>query len=166
MHTHTDTCRGESGAHGGDTDPPEEEYHYHSPFRSAQCVVVGFDVTSEHTFTEMGHLIAHVQRFLSDHCVLVAVGNKIDLPLRREVSTAAARAFFESYEPPIPYFETSAKTGEGVDELLNQIVGLAMEKAAEREGRSPNENSRGSKGGKKGHKGEKKKKKDGTCVVC
>ena len=135
------------------------------PFNQARCVVIGFDLTDADAFTDLPKAIAMAERLTTD-CAFVGVGNKRDLCLERAVNCEAARAFFESYDPPIPYFETSAKTGEGVDELLNHIVAAVIEKLAEREGRNPNDNSKDGKAGKKGRKGGKKKKKGDKCVIC
>lgn len=52
---------------------------------------------------------------------VVAVGNKIDKVNQREISTEEARAHFESMYPPIPYFEASALTGEGVEEPFMKV---------------------------------------------
>ena len=40
----------------------------------------------------------------------------------RKVSTEEARSHFENMNPPIPYIETSAKTGENVKELFECAV--------------------------------------------
>ena len=62
-------------------------------------------------------------------CAVVAVGNKADLADAREVSTEEARAHFEAMNLPLPYFETSAKTGEGVDELFDTVVEMVLDES-------------------------------------
>ena len=56
--------------------------------------------------------------------MIVAVGNKIDLVDERKISTEEAREHFRSMDPPIPYFEISAKTGKGVNKLFESAVAL------------------------------------------
>ena len=46
----------------------------------------------------------------------------VDSDTSREVSTEEARAYFEALNPPIPYFETSAKTGENVKEMFEFAI--------------------------------------------
>ena len=53
------------------------------------------------------------------HCkVIVAVGSQKDLVSQRMISEKEARAYFKDMNPPIRYFEVSAKTGEGVEEVF------------------------------------------------
>ena len=94
-------------------------------YRNAQAVIVGFDVTERYTFEGCDRWIQEVRANNRD-CVVAAVGNKIDLVDKRRVSTEEARKFFERMDPPIPYFETSAKTGEGVNELFESVARMVM----------------------------------------
>ena len=65
-------------------------------------------------------------RRIGEHCLIVAVGNKIDLP--REVGREEAIASFEKCGVPAShYFETSAKTCEGVKEFLEGTLRLWYE---------------------------------------
>ena len=109
-----------------DTARPER-YHALAPmyYRNAQAVIVGFDVTKRCTFEGCDSWIQKLRTNVPD-CVVVAVGNKIDLVDSREVSTKEARAHFETMNPPVPFFETSAKTGEGVNELFDSVTRMII----------------------------------------
>jgi len=97
-------------------------------YRGAGIGIVGFDVTSESSLEECDYWI----KALRDEkvCVIVAVGNKIDAADRREVTPQQAREYFESMDPPIPYFEISAKTGQNVKELFDAATRLWLQKTA------------------------------------
>ena len=90
-------------------------------------------------------------------CVVVAVGNKIDLYDQRDISTEGAREHVESMEPPVPYFETSAKTGEGVNELFDSVVRLVIERKAESMNNNNNNNENSDEG---------EDEKDDKCIIC
>ncbi|OHT05769.1 hypothetical protein TRFO_26451 [Tritrichomonas foetus] len=52
---------------------------------------------------------------------IVLVGNKSDLSDEFEVTDENVREFCESHDG-IPYFETSAKTGDGIKEMFDALV--------------------------------------------
>ncbi len=92
----------------------------------AGIVIVGYDVTCKKTLGVCAKRIDYVKNCLRDGFVLVAVGNKIDLP--RKVSREEAISFFEEHGiPSSHYFETSAKSGEGVEELFVNAVRIWYE---------------------------------------
>ena len=113
-----------------DTAGPER-FRFMAPmyYRNAQAVIVGFDVTRRETMNACDRWVEELRTNVPD-CVVVAVGNKIDLAERREISTEEARAHFE--EKGVPYFETSAKTGEGVNELFDAVVRMVIERITKR----------------------------------
>lgn len=87
---------------------------------------MGFDVTRRETLHGCDRRIKELRK-INPGCVIVAVGNKIDLADSREVSAEEARAHFETVHPSVPYFETSAKTGEGVNELFEAVTRMIIE---------------------------------------
>ena len=95
--------------------------------RFAAVVVVGYDVTRRESLDDCRILINDyvwkLQQHCEQRCLIVAVGNKIDLP--REVSREEAVAFFEKCGVPAShYFETSVKTGEGVEKFVVNTLRL------------------------------------------
>ena len=128
-------------------------------YRNAHAIVVGFDVTQRSTLETCDYWIKELRQKGEPQRAIIAVGNKIDLADRREVSTEEARAHFETMRPPIPYFETSAKTGEGVHELFETVMRMALE--IEWDAPQPsNENTNVPA------PEEKQAGKDGGCVIC
>ena len=89
---------------------------------------------------------------------MVAVGNKIDLSDKREISTEEARAHFE--EKGVPYFETSAKTGEGVNELFDAVGRTLIQQNALTVNKVTNKNQIVKDAA------ENQTPQDGKCVIC
>ncbi|TSK72056.1 Ras-related protein Rab-27B [Bagarius yarrelli] len=57
---------------------------------------------------------------------IVLIGNKADLPDQREVQEKQAKELADKYG--IPYFETSAATGESVDRAVVTLLDLVMKR--------------------------------------
>ena len=96
-------------------------------FRNAEGVVIAYDVTNSESFDNLKFWISSIKTNLFEKNIfipIIVIGNKIDLEDMRDISKDVASAFAK--ENNFKYFETSAKTGEGVDEafrdLVNQIL--------------------------------------------
>uniref|UniRef100_A0A9L0RBJ2 small monomeric GTPase n=1 Tax=Equus caballus TaxID=9796 RepID=A0A9L0RBJ2_HORSE len=57
---------------------------------------------------------------------IVLIGNKADLPDQREVNERQARDLADKYG--IPYFETSAATGQNVEKAVETLLDLIMKR--------------------------------------
>lgn len=118
------------GWDGAGTDlPGAERFRGLAPmyWRGAHAVVVGFDVTRMKGMASCDDWVAQLHGKDEPARVVVAVGNKSDLVDAREISTEEARAHFEAMNPSVRYFETSARTGEGVDELFEAVLVMVAE---------------------------------------
>ena len=125
----------------------------------AKGAILTFDVTNRDSLEMCDKWARELRKEGEPQRAVVAVGNKIDLADHREVSTEEARAHFETMNPSIPYFETSAKTGEGVHELFEAVTRMALE--IKRDAAQPsNENTNVPA------PEEKQPGKDGGCVIC
>ncbi|GKT37353.1 Small GTPase like protein [Aduncisulcus paluster] len=91
-----------------------------SYFRSADAVILAYDVTDEKSFKRVEYWISSIERGSPEGCVKVIVGNKCDLKLRRVVTSDRGEACAGSHS--CPYFETSAKTGVGVNKVFMYIA--------------------------------------------
>jgi len=96
-------------------------------FRNAEGVVLAYDVTNSESFDNLKFWINSIKTNLFEKNIfipIIIIGNKIDLEDMRVISKDIANKFAK--ENNFKYFETSAKTGEGVDEafrdLVNQIL--------------------------------------------
>ena len=89
-----------------------------------------------------------------DHIPIIIIGNKIDSD-EREVKTEDAEAFCK--EQNYPYFETSAKTGEKIDETVRFLVKKVIEINSDNKGGNNDNNI-------KINKEEHKKKEKSGCA--
>ena len=106
-------------------------------FTFADAVIVGFDVTDCTSFHNAITIIEIVLEWKKTP-IIVAVGNKIDRP-DRCIATFEAESTFSSMVPPIPYYETSMKTGENVKHVVGDVVRMWL--SASGQGMKDNDNA-------------------------
>eukprot|EP01134_Creolimax_fragrantissima_P005568 CFRG5568T1 len=83
--------------------------------------VLVYSIISNSSWEELKQLHEKILRIKdSDRCPCVIVGNKKDLESERQVSSETAKEFCQTI--PCPYLETSAKTGENVQDGFEQVV--------------------------------------------
>lgn len=89
-------------------------------YRGAHGVVLVYDVTRAETFRNIREWLKEVEIFSTKENVVKAlVGNKIDLSAR-EVEREEGRQFAEDHG--MLFFESSAKTQEGVQQAFQELV--------------------------------------------
>ena len=99
----------------------QERYRSLGPmyYAGTNCAILVFDVNSRTSFQAISSFYDAIKESAPDNCVYILIGNKIDLD-NREISNQEA----EEYSREIGayfYVESSAKTGEGLIDLLEQI---------------------------------------------
>jgi len=102
-------------------------------YRNAQSALVVYDLTKPTSLTKAKHWVAELQRQASPGIVIALVGNKLDLGATtgdngnslRAISTEDAKGYAE--DEGLLFFETSAKTGEGVKDVFEAIAGAIPE---------------------------------------
>ena len=90
--------------------------------RNAEGVILVYDVTSNESFENLKFWIESIKNNLGNDDIIpiIIIGNKIDLEDAREINKLVAEKFAKDNN--YKYFETSAKTGEGVDDAFREIV--------------------------------------------
>ncbi|XP_077298111.1 RAS oncogene family member Rab19 [Arctopsyche grandis] len=89
-----------------------------SYYRSANGVIIVYDVTKRSSFLSLQRWIDEVRRYTSTTALLLLVGNKCDLTSQREVEFAEAEAMCR-YVPEIMFvMETSAKDNTNVEDAF------------------------------------------------
>ena len=135
--------------------------------RDANIIIVVYDVTVKDSFTHTSHWVNETKDLKREDAIFVLVGNKIDLQDKREVSTKDAEKF--ANEKEFIFFEVSAKTGQGVQELFNNNIFPEMAKKfkivgdEEDENYQNNQNPDTQENNIKLDGNENKKKKKGGC---
>jgi len=94
-------------------------------FRDAMGFLLMFDLTSDQSLMStrdwLDQLTTHAYTSSPD---IVLCGNKVDLEEIRSVTSDRAKEM--ASELGLPYYETSAATGEGVDEAIEALLALVM----------------------------------------
>jgi Ras-related protein Rab-5C len=102
----------------------QERYKSLAPmyYRNANCAVVVYDITQSSSLEKARTWIRELQRQADRSIVIALCGNKSDLAEggRRQVSQEEAKKYAE--EEGLMWSETSAKTGEGVQEIFTEIA--------------------------------------------
>jgi Ras-related protein Rab-5C len=91
--------------------------------RNAQAAVVVYDITKSASLTKAQSWIKELQRQASPGIIIALAGNKADLADDEENGRQVSFQEGQDYakEAGALFFETSAKTGAGVQELFTEI---------------------------------------------
>ena len=97
-------------------------------FQRAQGIIIVFDVTNKRSFDDLKMWIDSIKsqsKLTEDleNMPIILIGNKIDLP-KRVIDKETALNFAK--EQNLEYYETSAKTGEGIDNAMKELVKKVM----------------------------------------
>ncbi|XP_065359511.1 ras-related protein Rab-43 [Calliphora vicina] len=95
-----------------------------SYYRSANGVIVVYDITSRDSFSNLQKWIEEVRRYTASNVMLIVVGNKCDLEDEREVDFEEAQQMCQYIPEVLLVMETSAKENRNVDDAF---VTLASE---------------------------------------
>jgi len=98
----------------------QERYRSLAPmyYRGAKAAVVVYDITQKDTLTGAKSWIAELQT-RQPGCVIILVGNKVDLNKSRTIDTDEVKEYARSHH--LIHTEASAKTGHNVEEIFNII---------------------------------------------
>lgn len=108
----------------------QERYRGMTPmyYRNAQAAIITYAVDVQSSFESIDSWVDSINNNAEPDIVLFLVANKIDLP-NREVSADEGREKAESIGAK--YYEVSAKTGQGIEELFNVIPRIYFETHSE-----------------------------------
>ncbi|KAJ8673438.1 hypothetical protein QAD02_004700 [Eretmocerus hayati] len=93
-----------------------------SYYRSANGVILVYDITKRSTFLNLQRWIDEIRRYTSTHVLLVLVGNKCDLEDARQVKKSEAEAVCELLPEVLHIVETSARENTNIDSIFQCLA--------------------------------------------
>ena len=98
--------------------------HY---YKGANGVLLIYDITKRDTFKNLDFWIKDLEDNSDiDNLFIYLIGNKNDMENKREVSWVEASNYAK--EKKLPYIEVSAKTGNNIQKLFDEVIKGAMTK--------------------------------------
>ena len=92
-----------------------------SYYKKANGIMLLYDCTDLQTKKNVKNWVRQIDDYVDkDSIVTVLICNKIDLDVERVVSTEEGQQLASDYG--LKYFETSAKTGQNIDEIFKYIA--------------------------------------------
>ena len=94
--------------------------------KGSDCIVLGYDITDRGSFELIKNYYKEIKNRAGDYPIIYLVGNKIDLVEERVISEEEGVSLAK--ELNIKYFGVSAKTGEGVNIFVEDMVNSIIKK--------------------------------------
>jgi len=93
-------------------------------YKGAHGIVVVFDLTDINSFLKVKFWLQEIKQKAPEKTSIILVGNKKDLEEQRMVDEKEVKQFADTNN--LQYFETSAKTGEGVEPSFVALAQLCL----------------------------------------
>ncbi|EEA05488.1 uncharacterized protein CMU_024940 [Cryptosporidium muris RN66] len=97
-----------------------------SYYRGAAGALIVYDITNRETYNHLVNWLADARTLARVDISIIGVGNKVDLKDKRQVTFLEASRCAQ--ENDILFLETSALTGEGVEEVFVKVTRLILSK--------------------------------------
>lgn len=94
-----------------------------SYFRKADGIALIFDVTSSNSFEHIPYWMDNIVEKTDHKLPIILIGNKGDLP--DAITADQAKKMADDYR--VPFFKTSAKTGDGISEAFMKLAQMILE---------------------------------------
>ena len=94
-------------------------------YKGASGIILIFDVTNIKSFENIKKWINEIKEEISENVSIVLIGNKIDKLKERKITKEQGEKI--ANEIGTKFFETSAKTGEGINESVFYLVKIIYE---------------------------------------
>ena len=107
-------------------------------YKGARGIILIYDVTNIKSYENIKKWINEIKDEISDKVTIILIGNKIDNVVQRKITKEQGEKLASDYN--VAFFETSAKTGEGINESVLYLVKKIMETDPEVKSRGKNLN--------------------------
>ena len=117
----------------------EEKYRYliKNYYNGANGILLIYDITNRNSFHNLNLWFEELEKNLDlNNLYIYLIGNKADLIQEREVSYEEAKDFADKKN--ISYIEISAKTGDNINKLFNQMIKGTVIKIVEQKKKDKN----------------------------
>ena len=94
-------------------------------YKGARGIILMYDVTNTKSYENIKKWINEIKEEISEKVTIVLIANKIDNLGERKISKEQGEKLANEYS--VPFFETSAKTGQGVNESVFFLVQKIVE---------------------------------------
>jgi Ras-related protein Rab-8A len=88
-------------------------------YKNAKGIILAFDVTRRDSFEMVTFWMSEIQKHAIENVTKVLVGNQID---KEDRVVQKSEGKLKADQLGVEYFETSAKTGEGIDALFRYMA--------------------------------------------
>ena len=102
-------------------------------YKGAHGIILLYDITDRRSFDNVKTWIEQIREEVGDKVSIILVGNKIDEVDGRKVKTEEGEKI--ANEIGLSFFECSAKTGENIDMIFNEMVKKTVEANTKLEGK-------------------------------
>jgi len=94
-------------------------------FKGTHCIFLVFDIVETKSLEELNYFLNDIRQNADLNPNIVLVGNKCDKKNSKSIQTEEIQKYAEENNLDL-YFEVSAKTSEGVNELFEQSIKLCF----------------------------------------
>ena len=105
-------------------------------YKGARGIILIYDVTNIKSYENIKKQINEIKEEISENITIVLIGNKIDNENQRKISKEQGEKLANDYN--VTFFETSAKTGQGINESVFYLVQKIVENDPELKKRGKN----------------------------
>ena len=105
-------------------------------YKGARGIILIYDVTNIKSYENIKKWINEIKEEISEEVTIVLIGNKIDNEGERKISKEQGEKLANDYN--VAFFETSAKTGQGINESVFYLVQKIVEADPETKKRGKN----------------------------
>jgi len=104
----------------------QEMFDYIRPFyyKGASGAIIVFDITRKKTYDHLERWLTDLYKNCGREIPVILVANKIDLADERVISTAEGESY--ALQKDVPFYETSAKTGQNVVDVMAELANLIL----------------------------------------